>query len=1394
MVRRVSSTTFVGRTQELAELRGSLSPSGEGALPALFFVAGESGVGKTRLLRELIGRAERDGAPVIGGSCIELGGDELPYAPLVAALRPLHRTCAPVLEQLSESTRAELARLSPEIGEPSAEVQSERGEAQRRLFDAFLELIGRLGEARPMLLWIEDIHWADMSTRSFLRFLAANLGEERAVVVATYRADELHRRHPLRPLLAELERPGRARRIELGRFDRDELADQLTDIVGASPEPAIVERLYRRSDGNPLFTEELLAAGDDGRGPLPPSLREALLLRAEGLSPDSQAVLRCLAVAGRADEALLSEASGIEPAELSVALREALDAQIAIVDDERFAFRHALLGEALYDDLLPGERADLHLRMAAALEAGDGRGDSAWLASAVAHHYHESGDQPLALRSALEAARAVRRLHAYGEAAALLDRALSLWPRVAEPERAGGLEEWELMRDAARAHYLAGEDAIAEALYQRAVETVGEDADPERLASLLTDLASCQWSLGRAEDSRETQRRGLALLPEGDSPTHVRLQAQQVTFLMLQGRFPEVCDKAPGAIEAAARLGMDSERAGLLNRYSCGLYALGREEEGRERMAESIDLAERTGLSDVLATAYNNYADSLHRAGKGAEALAVAEEGLARFEQRTGSPESASRSRHFIHLNLAEILFDLGEWERSKAEVRASGSGHEGVEHAFAQLLSARHALAGGDDEEAAAALDMTEELLRGSLEPHLIAELTVLQAELAGRRGDDESAREAVGRGMDRIQFCSDDSSRMALVAAAGLTVESDAAQRARDLGEEEAERAAAGRAGYFAELVGAAAEEGSGPLEGALVTFAEAEEARARGEDDPALWARVAGAWRAVDRPYAEAIARWRQAQAALARADREAAREALAQAGQLADRLGAAWLGAEVGGLATRARLGPLTPADRPERAPARERAALRADAAGAPGARAGQRGRDEQGGRRPPVHGREDGQRPRLAHPRQARRPGADGGRRRRAPPRDRDRRRGGEARRGVEPGWTPLKVAGCDPDGFGKPGTQCLALPGRPEGRHVSESSFESGPSRDGSSGERRGRLAAARHFLADNHRSASIVLGLVLVGFVAVGAVALIEWRHGEEEDAADADLRARRARRRSGRGLPGRSLAAAGGDDRRRDRGRRARPLRRPRRRGGGVGARSPRRGARLDRRRQARLAARGAPRRPRGHRGDLRPARGPRGRPPDAHRPPAAARAGGRGRGRDRAGDVRRAIRRPRGPGGAGDLAGAGGDRRPGRARARLDGARPVNGDLVGGGRWPRALGEAGARRVDSALLGGARRGLELDGRARRARGGGACDGRRSGRVDGVGPSRRAGARRPPRDPPAHPPAARCRAGSTAPTWSSASAAPPRSTRPRPRAGSSRRSPTRCGRRWRRSRCSPR
>ena len=370
MATGVTSQRIVGRALELAQLQAALADAA-GGQPSLAFVVGESGVGKSRLVAELEARATADGTRVLSGECVELGEGELAYAPLVTALRPLVRDADPVLDALPDDIRAELATLLPGL---VATVRGhERGAGdQARVFEALLAVLDGLARETPVLLVIEDLHWADASTRAFLRFLAATLSTEPLLIVATYRPDELHRRHPLRPLLAELERV-RAVRIDLAGLSRDELAEQLGDILGAAPDAALVERLYARSEGNPLFTEELLAAGTDGRGSLPPSLAAALALRIDRLGDDAQEVVRVLSAGGVLDDALLAEVSGLDRRALRDGLREAMAAHIVVLHGERYTLRHALMAEAVHDDLLPGERAELHRALAAALSGSRAR-------------------------------------------------------------------------------------------------------------------------------------------------------------------------------------------------------------------------------------------------------------------------------------------------------------------------------------------------------------------------------------------------------------------------------------------------------------------------------------------------------------------------------------------------------------------------------------------------------------------------------------------------------------------------------------------------------------------------------------------------------------------------------------------------------------------------------------------------------------------------------------------------------------------------------------------------------------------------------------------------------------------------------------------------------------
>ena len=913
----------MGRVGELAELQLAVREAASGR-PALVLLGGDSGVGKTRLVGELEQRLTATAAPAhaagdgdgageagetahtlfLRGDGVQQTDGELPYAPLLGALRPLLRARHPALAALTPGSRAQLATILPGLEHESAPYR-ERSDpgGQLRLFEALLELIDVLGESATLVLALEDMHWADRSTRAFVAFLARSLRRERICLLLTYRADELHRRHPLRPLLAELERLERARRIELEPFDRDELGEALADILGAAPAAELLERLYVRSEGNPLYTEELLAAGLDGRGAAPQSLRDAFLVRIERLSEDAQRVARTVAVGRALDEPTLAAVSGLEREPLQAALRETVAEQVLEAQaDERFGFRHALLREALYDDLLPGERGELHIALARRFEDDCYDADDRELerTTAVAGHYAAAGDQPAALRTTVEAAQAAEGVRAYGEAADLIDRAMELWPRVADAEAVTGIDHVELLARAAAAHQFADDRNRSEMLLKHALRELGEDGDRARYARLLARLSRTLWSLNRGEEAVRRGEEALAMLPSED-PAGVRplLLAWLARMGFLRGRFRQAAADGETALQAAVAAGDRRAENEVLNTLGMANMVLHEVDRGEEHLRRAIALGEETGDADGMAVAYGNLADMLALVGRTDDALVTVHEGIAHVRRHQFYRQD------WMTLTLSELSYEAGDWEGARENLSPSPSRLVGTLFMVRQLREAELALGVGDEDIAACCLESVIEPAAVSAEPQWIGLFGALRGELAARRRDLDGARAAVQDALDRMELCTDDVMRIARVSAVAVQVEADRAQRARDLGEPAERRDALARARIHLDRLSAAADEG-GPVEAARLAAGRAELARARGRTGVREWAQAAEAWEAIKRPYPAATAHWRQAEALVAAGRRADAGEAAAGALEVANRLGSRWLAAEIRGLAERARL--------------------------------------------------------------------------------------------------------------------------------------------------------------------------------------------------------------------------------------------------------------------------------------------------------------------------------------------------------------------------------------------------------------------------------------------------------------------------------------------------------
>jgi DNA-binding CsgD family transcriptional regulator len=892
----VTSSRLVGRAAALAALEAALA-SAAGGRPSLAFVAGESGIGKTRLLAELTRRARDAGALVLAGACVDFGGEgELAYLPLVAALRPLARGGDAALSQLLRDTVAPLVpalAVSRRAARPVAE------EGQAALFEGLLSLLDALGREQPVLLVLEDLHWADPSTRAALRFLAANLNAERALVVASYRSDELSRSHPLRSLLAELELDPRAHRIALGPLSRDELAVQLTDILGGPPAPDLLERLWVRSGGNPLFSEELLAAEKCGHTAAPDSLRDTLMPRVERLSDVARELLGLIAVAQRLDHRLLADASGLQARALHGALREAVDRHLVVVDDDgEFRLRHALLGEVVQGDLLPGERLEAHLALARAFERRLGLGTDAQLAAAVAHHYAAAGEQSAALGWAVRAATAAERIYAHGEAAALLERALELWDRVPDAERRAGADRVAVLTRAGAAAAALGDPARQLALLEAALDALGPAPDPARAAPILQSIARAQRHLNRAKASIVTLERALQMI-ESDPARRAGLLAALARARLLVGHSADAATTARQALAVAVAEDLRVVEGHARNTLGCSLVMTGEVDDGLRELHEAIEIArEEDDLSD-LGEAHVNCAETLHTLGRSSEARAVALEGR---EWVAGRRPIAMR---WLDMRLAEIAFDVGDWDLAERTLPALQPWTGAQSRLGIDLRRLALALGRGEHAAATALLRRIEPIGADSSEPQAVAALGAAAAELHRREGDLDAAAAAVDEWLARIECRSDDARAVSVLAAAGVTIAADAAERARDLGDARAESAAASRAEELLARVAAAAAP-SRPVERAALLSAGAETHRAHGRAEPEAHARAAAAWQAIGRPEPTGRARLREAEAHLARGDRDGALAAARAAHAVAVRLGAGWLRDEVERLAARARL--------------------------------------------------------------------------------------------------------------------------------------------------------------------------------------------------------------------------------------------------------------------------------------------------------------------------------------------------------------------------------------------------------------------------------------------------------------------------------------------------------
>jgi DNA-binding CsgD family transcriptional regulator/tetratricopeptide (TPR) repeat protein len=862
------SDVFVGRVDELAELERVLATASDGR-GATVLIAGEAGIGKTSLAAELGRRAFDAGFEILLGRSIELIGTELPYQPVLEALRPL--------------------------GDPRCSAGDRVG-SQLQLFEAALALLNERTASAPVLLVLEDLHWADNSTLDLVAFLAHNVDDRRILLLGTYRADEPASADRVRRLAAGVGRTAIPLVVELGPLG----ADAMTALLAAHGDAALTQTLtdviLTRAQGNPFFAEQLAAAAGDLGGALPTGLRDVLLRRVARLDRQTQCVLRLAAAAGRDVPYSLVKATAqlAEPA-VREALRRAVEHGVLVPDQAggSFRFRHALLAEAIYTTILPGEREELHGRLAEEL-ARSGAAAPAELAP----HWAAAGRTAAALATSVDAARQAQAVFGLVEALAHLERALSLWPDVPGADELVGLDLADLCAWAAELASQTGAAPRAVELTRRALELV-DDSDASRAAPLHQHLGRYLFESGSGDSFLSELERAVEIVPtQPPSVERASALAALGTGLHIVWRFDEsqaICEQA---LELAGALGASDVEIRARTTLGCDLAYLGRTADGLAQLDRALDAAHRIADPVAVQRAYISLTDVLTMLGRPRASAEVAEKGIAALR-----PYGVDLT--VLAANWIEALLFIGEWERADdASAAALRSMTANYPHMPLGLRAAIE-LGRGRFDAARAGLAAARPTVRH--QPGL-ATLCGWVAELAvwERRWTD--ADEAVRDGMARARPRWGAQMRVWL-SATGLRASAELALLARTRRDPDSVRRWLGRARSLRRAARRAAADASAitPNADGWLALAEAEYGRLRPVPSPDLWAAAAATWDRLERPPLAAYCRWRQAESLVAGgSSRTAAGEPLRRAHAVAVRVGAAPLLVEIELLAERARL--------------------------------------------------------------------------------------------------------------------------------------------------------------------------------------------------------------------------------------------------------------------------------------------------------------------------------------------------------------------------------------------------------------------------------------------------------------------------------------------------------
>ncbi|WP_304608726.1 LuxR family transcriptional regulator [Glycomyces sp. TRM65418] len=850
MPRLGSDLPLFARDAELASLRETLDAARAGR-PATVLVSGDAGVGKTRLLHEFNDSAG-DGVRTVTGHCLDTADSALPYLPFAEIVGTLARDNPALV-----TDHPGLRPLLP--GHPTA---ADGDLGRLGLFEAFHAALADLSAEQTLVLTLEDLHWADRSSRDLLAFLTSRLTAQRVLILGTYRADALHRGHPLRPLLAELVRLPAVQRLHLDPFDAQHAVHFVRELHSGLDEETVT-KIAAASEGNAFLAEELAAAETHT---VTFELAEVLLARLERLPEAAKQVVQLASVMGRrftyrrlnaAAWKLLDDTGLRHERELDEALRAAISHGIIVQKNaEVYAFRHALLGEAVYSDLLPGERIRYHQRIAESLAEDHGKGAAAELA----HHSYESGDLACALSASVRAADEAVELAAPAEALLHLERALSLFGRVPAEQRPEGLTELRLTLRAAANAEASGEIKRAQSYSAAAVRLADASGDP--IQGALARRKYAKHLLTTEGDEQEAQRVAWEAweLVKDDEPHAVKAWAQAVLArtCFANRRYEEAAVWTARAIATADTIAASGEpvegdahiaaKADAILTDSLAAYRRGDQtlERTIERQNEALALVRGLNWPEVELRAHFDNGLAMVDAGRLVEALEHFDRGVERA-RHTGDKWSAYGLETAVRQVICNYM--LGRWDEVDANGEMASSVLPGVvltRLAAAVLLVD---VARGRFDTADRRLDYLAD--RWQLDGQVLALAALCGAELDRWRGRPDEALRRVERATERITRLRGYYLAGISVCAAGVGAAADLAQRLRRDGDAAGAKDAVAAGERLAERARFFLEHGR-PLSGTLgpegrawVAQLDAEESRLYGDGDPDLWRAAAAAF---------------------------------------------------------------------------------------------------------------------------------------------------------------------------------------------------------------------------------------------------------------------------------------------------------------------------------------------------------------------------------------------------------------------------------------------------------------------------------------------------------------------------------------------------------------------